>query len=311
MPELTQPQIDVPSDETPLEDLRQAAIAEFDNAPMASPAQGRDEKGRFVAQSDAQPTDDPIDDTTDAPSAALFRRVIDVGDGAGAEVFEAESLEDLLDKIADAKANATKKIREQQKELNTLKETAQKSAPTKEFSEDEEFILSQELLSHPTKAIEKIFKEVTGYSIKDFATVKSRMDAIDQTQAKDTAVSTFLASHSDFVDNNKNAKVLGMALQGQPVTSENLHKAYLDLKESGLLELKDESANDGQDDSSGNTMRIAEAPPSNTPSQRTRKASGISTQNRTQPPARRTEPTEEELENMPLDKLRELAMQSF
>jgi hypothetical protein len=298
--------------EASLEDLRNAAIAELDGevpAPAPTSGQPRDDKGRF---SSAQTVDDAAanvdDDTDDQPQ--LYRRVIDIGDGAGPEVFEAESLEELVDKIAEGKKHASQKIREQQKELTTLKQTTPKLDEPTGLSEDEEFILSQELLSHPSKAIKKLFKETTGYSIEEFATVKQRMDAIDQTRAKDEAIHTFLVSHPDFVDGDHNSKVMGLAMKGQSMSSDNLHKAYLDLKESGLLKLKDENANDGQDNSSDNTMRIAEASQSNVPSRTTRRASGISTQNRTQPVVRKTELTEEELAKLPLDKLREMEMQS-
>lgn len=56
-------------------------------------------------------------------AAQIVRRVIDPGDGAGKEIFEAsgltreEALEALADKLADGKLHATKKIRQQEAEL--------------------------------------------------------------------------------------------------------------------------------------------------------------------------------------------------
>jgi len=43
---------------------------------------------------------------------AIYRREIDLGDGSGKQVFEAESVEELLDKLTEAQEHATRKIRE-------------------------------------------------------------------------------------------------------------------------------------------------------------------------------------------------------
>lgn len=63
--------------------------------------------------------------TESAPATAKpYRRVIDLGDGAGQEVFEADepleftpSQEKYIDKLVDAKRNASMKIRQQEQEL--------------------------------------------------------------------------------------------------------------------------------------------------------------------------------------------------
>src|SRR5690348_17341391 len=60
--------------------------------------------------------------------ATKFRREIDLGDGSGKQVFEADSAEELIDKLTTAQENATRKIREQQFELRR----AARAKPEKE-----------------------------------------------------------------------------------------------------------------------------------------------------------------------------------
>ena len=49
---------------------------------------------------------------TATPPPSKFVREIDLKDGSGVQKFEAESWEGLVDKLATAQENATKKIRE-------------------------------------------------------------------------------------------------------------------------------------------------------------------------------------------------------
>ncbi len=71
--------------------------------------------------------------TTEQPQhetapAATHRRVID-----GGEVFEADDLETLADKLADAKGHATKKIREQEAELREWRAKGEKNETVEAF----------------------------------------------------------------------------------------------------------------------------------------------------------------------------------
>src|SRR5437868_2462551 len=73
----------------------------------------------------------------------VFSRTIDLGDGSGVQVFEAPTLEELVDKLAKAQENATRKIRElaAKVKIEPAPETKSKLSP------DEEFVLGQEMLS--------------------------------------------------------------------------------------------------------------------------------------------------------------------
>jgi len=300
-------------DDLSLDELRQLAeqeaAANQQSNGQPDGGQPRNEKGQFVKAEEANGADQQDeqleDEPTGEPDSKIYRRVIDVGGDAGAEVFEAESLEELVDKIAEAKKHATKKIRDQEAELRKLRTEQPKE---KEFTADEEFVISQELLAKPTQAFKKMFKEITGASPEEFAQIKQNIDAQSKAQAASGAANQFLASHPDFIDSPKNGKLMNMALKGSEVTLENLNKAYIDLKNSGLLELKDEKAHDGQEPTSQPEQRISEKAEAEVPPQRIRKASGLSTRTRNTVTPRSTEPTEQDLYSMPLEQLKELAM---
>lgn len=65
--------------------------------------------------------------------AKPYRRVIDLGGGAGPEVFEGITMEELADKLADAKGHASKKIREQEAELRDWRTRGEKDATVEAF----------------------------------------------------------------------------------------------------------------------------------------------------------------------------------
>lgn len=244
------------------------------------------------------------------PEIFVARREIDLGDGSGVQVFESEgdskeaALEALTDKITEAQTNATKKIRAQEAELRELRsKTAEKPKP-KELTDDEKYVMKQEFEKDPYAAFDKIFQQRTGMTMEELQRVKSRLDAEDRAQQVNQSLAAFLATHEDFVDCDKNSAAMKLALQSQDINSESLHKAYLHLKQSGLLELKGSEANADTVEKPSATERIVQ-PRVEAPQTRTKKTSGISTQARPAvPPA---EPSEDDAYNMPLDKLRQLA----
>jgi len=248
----------------------------------------------------------------------VANREIDLGDGSGVQVFEAEgeskeaALEALSDKIADAQKNATIKIRAQEAELRDLRvKNAERTAP-KEPTADEEYVLAQEFSKMPKATFRKMFEEVTGMKPEEFQTMKQAAEAYKTATTTTEAISTFVAMHPDYEDQgaigDKNGQLMRMKLAELrlPVTSENLAKAYLHLKEGGLLTLKGEEANPVADGEPAEPARI-ERPAAAPAQQRTKKVSTIGTQNRITPAAPKAEPTEDEAYKMPLDKLRELA----
>ena len=289
-----------------LEELRQRAEAEArGEAPqVAEKKQGRDEQGRFTKPEEQYEEEVQDDSQEEEQPHKLYRRVVDIGEG-NPEIFEAESLEELVDKIADAKAHATRKIREQEAQLKKQREA---ESQTRHFSEDEEYVFSQELMSNPTKAFSKMFEEMVGMPITEFKSTAERMRALQTAETRNAAIQHFLNTHPDYEDNKRNMEVMTLAMQGRTFSAEALEKAYLDLKAKGLLAVKDAKQNSVQEDEQQDETRIASEPAAKNPTQGTRKSSSLSTKNRNPVPVKSNEPSEDELYSMPLAQLKAEAL---
>ena len=284
-------------------------------------AQPRDEKGQFKA---AEAAEDPAEDADD-DAEVVYRREIDLGDGAGKEVFEAPTIEELLDKIVTAKANATKKIREQEARLKELTEQKKVNEQT---DKDDEFVLSQDMLSRPTDAVKKAFKKATGIDITEVKSLADRVKALTDAQsaqteldAQNAAATAFVAEHPEYVANQANGARLSRAINlliaevkhsGQQVDYPSLLlKAYTDLNESGLLELRSpdaEATAEVKAPTGAEKTRIGRVPEDVAPTQRTvRRSSSLTSRANAGAAPKNTEPSEDDLYTMPLDKLKELA----
>lgn len=288
-----------------LEELKKRADAEARGEQQPTEAekkeQPRDEQGRFTKpEEQAEAEDEQQQEEEPSPKRQLFRRVVDIGNGVDPEIFEAESLEELVDKIADAKAHATKKIREQESQLRKQRETE------RQFTDDEEYVYSQELMTKPTKAFAKMFKDMVGMDITEFKDVAERSRAMQTAQQRNAVIEHFLNTHPDYVDNQRNTDVMTLAMQGHQLSAESLEKAYLDMKAKGLLEFKSGKQGSEQEEAEQPKPGITEQAVTKNPSQGTKKASSLSTKNRNPVPVKSNEPSEDELYSMPLDKLREL-----
>jgi hypothetical protein len=241
-----------------------------------------------------------------------FTRTIDLGDGSGVQVFKAATLEKLLDKLAEAQKNATRKIREQAADLKKF------SAQKAKDDADNEYIYGQELMTKPTEAFKKLFKDTTGVDIEHFKTKWERVEAFDEAQQKQSiedkknaAASQFIATHPEFVTNKQNGARLEKAVNllvadaertGKEVNFHSfLEEAFSDLSESGLLQLKSTDVTEKEP--------ATKVEPKPAPRIAPKRASGLSSRVRVQP-VRVTEQTEDDLYNMPLDKLRELDRKS-
>jgi len=175
-----------------------------------------------------------------------WRRVIDAKeDGTGGEVFEADSAEELVEKIAAAKENANRKIREQNQELKRLRPVEVTQAPQKqELTPDDRFRLTQEL-QDPTKAPEAIRKIVD-------ADLGSRIDTIEQAnrmQAEAVGFIREVEARDNFLPCAENQAAFEKWLSeykddsgktiSLPPTRKNLQIAYDDLRDAGLLRFKE------------------------------------------------------------------------
>lgn len=276
--------------------LSNQALAE--EAKAETPA--RDGQGRFVAKEEA-PQDAPAPiaapEETEVPAEkVVYQKVIDFGDGSGAEVFEADSLEELVDKLAEGKRNASKKIRELTQEKRAAK--VEEVAPT----DDQEWALGQELLAKPSSTLKKQFEALVGMPLDSFKTKMERMEALEAAQTAEREGHKFQQAHPEFVVSEKNALKLVKAcdLSGLPYTAESYEKVYTELVADGLLAIKEVESTTTDD--AAPTPRIASSG-ARVVSVQGRAASGISSRRSAPPTVKSTEPTEAELYAMPMDKL--------
>lgn len=257
-----------------------------------------------------EPIEDEIEDEEDDEDEEdedKFVREIDLGDGSGVQVFKASTQDKLLDKLADAQRNATIKIRQQADQLKKF------SVQKAKDDADNEYILGQEQITKPTTAFKKMFKETTGVDIETFKTKWERVEALEAAQnkqsvedRKNAAATDFIQAHPEYIPNKANGARLEKAVNiliadaerqnRQPDFASIVEAAFKDLSDSGLLALKsDEPA-------------PATVEPTPEPVKTAKKSSGLSSRVRTITTPRSTEPSEDDLYEMPLDKLRTLAI---
>lgn len=280
-----------------MEDLRRAAEVEAAKAsttPVTEP----------VVTTTPVVVDPPV---TEGPFE--FKRTIDLGDGAGVQVFTGKgdsregAWENLTDKLAEAQKHATTKIRELSAKVKTTPAEVV-------VSKDDEALYSAELLATPTIAFKKMFKAVTGVDVEEFKTVTAREKAFQEARSKKGVADQFVAANPDFLDNDRNGKLINKWLTlHNDFSLEGFNKAYTDLNESGLLQVKGAEAGDEQKKAEAEAQRIADAAEAAS-SQRTKKSSGISTQRRTATPVV-AEPSEEDMYALPLEELRKRANQQL
>jgi hypothetical protein len=228
------------------------------------------------------------------------------------QVFEASTEAELLDKLVTAQENATRKIRDLAKTVKPAQQTTEKS----ELTADEEFILGQSMLTKPSEAFTKLFEKTVGMPLNAFKTSLERVNAFERAQARNDASTEFVKRNPDYyaIPANGNRLIAFLSANKLEHTVENLEKAYQDLNSGGLLEAKSAATNATTDDTaaanSDDTSRIEETEQEQkviAPVVRKKAASGLSSSSRNAAPTRATGPTEQELYDMPLEQLRELA----
>lgn len=295
MAELTAEQIEK-AQTMSLEELRELARQEAGE--VAAPVAAKEEPK--PAKTVEEPPDE-LDNSQDAQPEEeekldrhIYRKEIDSGDGSGVDVYEADSLEELVDKIAEGKRNANKKIRELAQKVKV------EDTRTEQQKADDEYVISQRMAKEPSKTVKEIVQQVLE-------------ERIAQTQRSEKVQSDFVTTHLDYVRTPANGEKLAKWCQThgyQEFTAENLEKAYQDLKANGLLVLKAEGAGGDTEAKGEDTVRTEQPKPEATQTRSPKRSSTISSRS-SATPVRSTEPTEDEAYKMPLDKLRALANQQL
>jgi hypothetical protein len=228
--------------------------------PPAPPAKDDDNQPRVYEYEDGA-------SVTIEKGSRGWKATLDSNTGAPAEIFYGGTKEELLTNLAAGKMNATRKIRQLNKQMKLENvSTPAPAAPAPIIAEgrvltaDEIFQIKAELTTNPDSALSKWFLARTGMSLEDLVRLaKVGKSASDELSAE--AVSkAFLGSHEDYIPYENNFKAIVMwlakyklqqALNGRDPsemvevlfnagkwTVENLDAAYEDLKADGLLDLK-------------------------------------------------------------------------
>jgi hypothetical protein len=182
--------------------------------------------------------------------------------GVNPEVFYGTTKEQMWQNVAHAKLNATKKIREQNKQLKLGTVPQATKSPVKEFqvkpltsAEIAQFRATFE--ASPEKALSDLFKGRTGHTIEDLSAQSSEVANLHDELVMKTESGGFLERYPDYhvhqdnytsllawlsknklgtvlTDKNQDTTLLAL-IRGGHYTKENLGEAYEDLSESGLL----------------------------------------------------------------------------
>lgn len=195
-----------------------------------------------------------------------WKASIDVGIG-GVQNFYGNTKNELLLAAFKAQANATKKIRDLNKQVKfgTSKESAPATQPVipttpRALSADEVFAIKTKLESNPDLALEEWFQAKTGLSVHQLVTLAQKGQQASQELEAEAVNKTFLSTHRDtyypdpeyknfasiisliakqrldktVTPNNQEAVFNRLVAEGH-YTVQNLDEAFEELTEAGLL----------------------------------------------------------------------------
>lgn len=227
----------------------------------------------------------------------VYRRVIDLGDGSGKQVFEGATQEELIDKLTKAQENASRWIRDHQRQEKQVQQE----------NEDNEYILSQELLAKPTEAFKRLFEKVAGMPIDSFRTTLEKVKAFEKGQSDRSAAVEFVKSTPEYHDVESNGRKIGRFLNANKMewTVENMKKAFEELSADGLLVQRPQEPSAGSGEGTG-APRIA-APATAAPAPVRKAGSNLSSRGRSVAPPAKKKLSEADLYSMDEEQLRSLA----
>jgi hypothetical protein len=179
-----------------------------------------------------------------------FRRVIDLKDGSGVQVFEADTAEELLDLLAEAQVNATKKIAAQDTELKATRRASMTPDPEetatglkpRELTADQRFEIGQRL-ANPATAVEATRELIEAELGAPLPEVRKRLDTSDaglREQRAQREGYLFATSTPEWyaTEENKKKLIAHMVEEKMAMTQKNFGIAFEDLSAAGLLEMR-------------------------------------------------------------------------
>ena len=184
-------------------------------------------------------------ETAPAQTSNKFRREIDLGDGSGKQVFEANTLEALTDALVQAQTNATRKIRElsRRQKLQGTPDTEYPVARPKpveatKVTDDMVFLFGSDNRTQRT-VLEKLMS-------LEAAVANDLQDRQYQQQSNEVKISAarqFLGQHPECSD-PKISQAIEKYIDSRkwPVTAHNLELALEGLVNEGVIEIEEEPA---------------------------------------------------------------------
>ena len=186
------------------------------------------------------------------PKPEKFQRVIDLGDGSGIQRFEADTMEELVDKLAKAQEHATRKIREQARQIKTglglVTPDPEKPMPNfkpRQRSPEEEWKRTQEL-GDPSKArdaVRSIIEDELGAPLDQVRQTMTAVEMAKRIEEARQASNEWLARHkNDYYpcEENRQTIVAYLEKHKMAMTADNIEQSFQDLRDSGLLVAKPE-----------------------------------------------------------------------
>lgn len=251
---------------TYLDELRAKAEEEFaarqsQQATVEQPLSAEELEELGVPQQTEQPQETVIEEqpaaiaeSAAAPPAEprkknVYSRVIDLGDGSPPQVFRAATKDELIEKIASAQANASRRIRELKNQLKTKVEPdPAPPKPTfeqKKLTPEEEFILGQEIQTAPTEALSKALQALLGAPVDELKSALEFTRASKQREEIIRVGQQFVAANPDYPAGDKKAEgLMANYIQKNNLawTVKNLEIAFDELREAGLISVAEPQA---------------------------------------------------------------------
>jgi hypothetical protein len=315
-------------------ELQAAADKEAAGEPPVTEEPGeqpRGADGKFVKKEEAEPpatepetpeNEPPANEPPETPEPPaneppadedveyLDTQRIDLGDGSGVQVFvgrgssELEAAKDLNRQLVQAQENATRKIREQAQQIADQKKADSQSAA------DQDFVDSEEYKKDPRGYLTRKIREGVSTAIAEQTASEKR-----HLQAQ----FDFVALHPEYVTDKVNADRLEHEFRrlypdATEFTVTGLDKAFESLQRDGLLKLKEPEASEPTNTEP--PTKVAEPPrieeptkpaePPAAPVRSPKKGSTVST-GRSPAPVVKVGHSEDEMYQMSMDKLLDLA----
>lgn len=192
-------------------------------------------EGEFDA-APAQAVDNKADAAQDG-AAKKFRKEIDLGDGGGVQVFEADSQDELIDKLTEAQRNATAEIRKLQRGKPRAKPEREAKKPDRiqrpfdavPLTAEEELQLAQEFTERPSRALSTLLERVYGVKPQQLRSTVEDLEEIKAQIDEARAAQDFVQAHlDDYSPTPKNFEKLMSVLEEEELslTRNNLEYAF-------------------------------------------------------------------------------------